>query len=102
MRQEMYYHTVIQVHKTLGTGSPVYLYKKLTQGGHYPRDTRQSRTSSIRLGPTFSTRLALTRNSFRWRGAVWYEDLPVEIRKEQKLNSFKKKLNVWVKINIDL
>ena len=55
-----------------------------------------------RLGPTFGTRLELTRNSFRWRGAALYEALPVEIRKEQKLNRFKKNLNVWVKANIDL
>ena len=51
VRQEMYYHTVLQVHKTLTTGAPAYLYDKLTQGGRYPRDTRQARSSSLRLGP---------------------------------------------------
>ena len=54
------------------------------------------------MGPTFSTRLELTRNSFRWRGAAWYEALPVGIRKEQKFDRFKKELNVWVKHNIDI
>ena len=102
VRQEMYYHTVLQVHKTLGTGAPAYLYEKLTLGGHYPRDTRQARNSSIRFGPTFSTRLELTRNSFRWRGAAWYEALPIGLRKEQKLINFKKDLNTWVKLNIDV
>ena len=33
VRQEMFYHTVLQVHKTMKTGAPVYLFNKLTEDG---------------------------------------------------------------------
>ena len=100
VRQEMYYHTVLQVHKTMMTRAPVYLYNKLTDDGKYPRDTRQARCSTIRLGPSYQTKLGLAKDSFRWRGAAWYEAIPQVIRSEVKLGNFKKKLNTWVKTNI--
>ena len=100
VRQEMYYHSVLQVHKTLLTKAPVYLYDKLTKDGEYNCDTRQARNSSIKLGPSFQTKLSLCKNSFRWRGAAWYEALPQDIRGEQKIGKFKWKVNSWIKANI--
>ena len=47
VRQEMYYHTALQVHKTMKTKKPVYLYDKLTNDGEWPWDTRQARSSTI-------------------------------------------------------
>ena len=92
VRQEMYYHTVLQVHKTMITKSPHYLYCKLTEVGQYLRSTRRISVSTLRLGPSFQTKLTK-----RWRGASWYEDIPQEIRKEQVIRKFKKKLDTWVK-----
>ena len=100
VRQEMFYHTVLQVHKTMKTGAPVYLFNKLTEDGQYQRDTRQARGSSIRQGPSFQTKLGLAKNSFRWRGATCYESIPSSIRNEPKLGKFKKRLDEWVKSNI--
>ena len=102
VRQEMYYHTTLQVHKTLMTKKPVYLYSKLTKDGDWPRDTRQARSSTIRQGPSYQTKLGLAKNSFRWRGTTWYEALPMSIRSEAKLGKFKKKLNTWIKGNINI
>ena len=102
VRQEMYYHSVLQVHKTLLTKSPRYLYDKLTGDGAYGFDTRQARNSSIRLGPSFQTKLTLCKNSFRWRGAAWYEALPQDIRGEPKIGKFKNKVNSWIKNNIKI
>ena len=82
------------------TGAPVYLYEKLTDA--YPCDTRQARGSTIRQGPSYQTKLGLAKDSFRWRGASWYETIPVAIRNENKLPLFKKKLNTWVKANISI
>ena len=95
VRQEMFYLTVLQVHKTLKIGAPVYLFNKLTEDGQYQRDTRQARGSTIRQGPSFQTKLG-----FRWRGATCYERIPSSIRNEPKLGKFKKRLNEWVKSNI--
>ena len=100
VRQEMYYHLVLQAHKMLVNQAPVYLYSKLTEDGEYSRDTRQARNSSIRLGPLYQTALSLCKDSFRWRGAAWYEALPTDIRGEQKIGIFKRKVNNWIKINI--
>ena len=102
VRQEIYYHTVLQVHKTMTTRAPHYLYNKLTEDGRYPRNTRQASVSTIRMGPTFQTRLTLTKDSFRWRGAAWHEVLAREIREEMKIGKFKKKLDTWVKTNISI
>ena len=100
VRQEMYYHTVLQVHKTLANKTPEYLHNKLTEDGAYSYKTRQASTSSIRQSSSFKTKLSLCKNSFRWRGATWYENLPWDIREQKKLGTFKSKLSKWVKENI--
>ena len=102
VRQEMYYHTTLQVHKTLMTKKPAYLYSKLTKDGDWPWDTRQARSSTIRQGPSYQTKLGLAQNSFRWSGTTWYEALPMSIRSEANLGKFKKKLNTWIKANINI
>ena len=102
VRQEMYYHTALQVHKSMKAKKPVYLYDKLTNDGEWPRDTRQARSSTIRQGPSYQTKLGLAKNSFRWRGSNCYEALPLSIRSEGKLWKFKKKLNTWKKANISI
>ena len=102
VRQEMYYHTILQVHKTMTTYAPAYLYNKLTDDGDYHCDTRQARSSSIRMGSSFQTKLGLAKDSFRWRGATWYEAVAQSIRNEVKLRKFKRKLNMWVKDNIGI
>ena len=84
------------------TKKPVYLYSKLTKDGDWQRDTRQARSSTIRQGPSYQTKLGLAKNSFRWRGTTWYEALPMSIRSEAKLGKFKKKLNTWIKANISI
>ena len=53
VRQEIFYHTVLQVHKTMKTGAPVYLYNKLTDDGQHQRDrdnvSRQNLVSEEQL-----------------------------------------------------
>ena len=102
VRQEMQYHTMLQVHKTLTQKNPVYLHGKLTADGSYAYRTRQTSTISIRQSQSFKTKLTLCKDSFRWRGTAWYENLPWDIRGQQKLGIFKKKLNIWVKDNVQI
>ena len=102
VREELYYHSVLQVHKTLMTKASQYLYSKLTSDGSYNCDTGHARNSIIKLGPTFQTKLALCKSSFRWRGAAWYEALPAGIRWERIMEKFKGKVNEWIKSNISI
>ena len=95
----MYYHSVLQVHKTLLTKAPEKLYSKLTSDNC---DTRHARNSTVKLGPTIQTKLALCKSSFRWRGAAWYEALPAGIRGERIMGKFKGKVNEWIKSNISI
>ena len=102
VRQEMQYHTILQVHKTLVQKNPVYLHSKLTADGSYAYRTRKTSTSSIRQSQAFKTKLSLCKDSFRWRGAALYESLPWELRGQQKMGIFKKKLDIWVRNNVPI
>ena len=102
VRQEVFYHTALQIHKILQDKAPQYLYSRLTSEGDFPYDTRLARSSNIRSGPTFKTSLDLCKKSFRWRGSNIYDSLPSSIKSEEKLTSFKKKLSDWVKENVKI
>ena len=102
VRQEMHYHTILQVHKTLVQRNPMYLYSKLTADSSYAYRTRQNSTISIRQSQAFKTKLTLCKESFRWRGTAWYESLPWDLRGECNLKIFKKKLNTWVRNNVTI
>ena len=102
VKQEMYYHTALQVHKTILQKNPVYLHQKLTADGSYSYTTRRSSTISIRQSKSFKTSLTLCKDSFRWRGAACYERLPWDIRQLQKIEEFKEQMDTWVKNNVKL
>ena len=70
VRQEMYYHTALEVHKTMKTKKPVYMYNKLTNDGEWPRDTRQTR----------SGRGHHTKPNLDWQGTVLAGEDPIPMR----------------------
>ena len=102
VRQEMFYHTTLLVHKILVQKSPAYLYDKLTADGAYNYPTRIASTSSIRQSLSYRTSLSLCKDSFRWRGADLYEQLPQSLRETFNIEQFKKKLDGWIRDNIPL
>ena len=102
VRQEVFYYTVMQVHKILLQKSPKYLYSQLTADGSHTYMTRNSSSCSVRRGKSFHTNLSLCRDSFKWRGIMSYESIPVEIRNIEDMKSFKKRLDSWIKSNIPL
>ena len=85
---------------TLKSGSPTYIYKRLSSV--YSYKTRQCTTGNIRQDETFSSSSSLPRNSFRNRGALDYNKVPVSNRAISNITTFKVKLRQWVKLNIDL
>ena len=64
VRQLEFFHSTVQLHKILTTGSPEYLFERITETGGFPYDTRLAASDSIRIGPSFRTRLRLTDRSF--------------------------------------
>ena len=102
VRQEVFYHTTMQIHKILLQQSPKYLYSQLTADGSHSYRTRSSSSNSVRRGKSFKTNLSLCRDSFKWRGIMSYESLPTDIRSIQNMKCFKKKLDSWTKANISI
>ena len=92
---------VTMVYKTLKSGHPRYLHGKLNTIPH-PFRTRQSLTGSIRQDESFRCNSSLKSESMRCRGAIEYNRIPADIRNSPSLETLKKKLRQWVKINVDL
>ena len=101
VKQLVVYNTVEMVYKTLRSGYPRYLYGRLNPSPH-PFRTRQSSTGRIRQDETFRCNISLKSDSMRYRGAKEYNRIPADIINSPSLETFKKKLRQWVKMNVDL
>ena len=99
-RQLMFYHSVLQLHKTLKNQAPVYLFQKATEGREYHYRTRQATGGVLRQGPKAG--LDLSRRGWCCRSVEDYNKLPHSLRLDMKLPSFKKKLKEWTKKNINI
>ena len=73
-----YYHTLISVFKIRKSGEPEYLATRLL------KDSRNRRIMIPNL------ELKLAQNSFTIRGADYWNRLPENIRKQEKIGTFKK------------
>ena len=94
VRQLAFYHSVMLIYKTITTKYPKYIYSKLQN--QFPYNTRLAQTASVRMGAEFRSKLELTERSFMVRATLDYNLLPPELRKVPKLETFKKKLKMWV------
>ena len=94
VRQLMMYHSLVLLHKTLASKSPVYLYQKVNSGGDFSYCTRQATTGSVRQGP--GPRKELSRLGWCWRSLDLFNRLPTDLKLERKLPSFKKRLKDWI------
>ena len=100
VRQLVFFHSVVQIFKTIMTTYPKYIYSKLCS--EFPYNTRLAQSDSVRMGPDFKSKLELTEKSFMNRATVSFNKLPPEIRKIEKLENFKEKLRKWVLENCKL
>ena len=90
----MFHHSVILIHKTILTTYPKYIFNKLSS--QFPYNTRLAESETVRMGPEFQCKLDITERSFMNRATSSYNLLPTEMRKMQKMDSFKLKLKTWV------
>ena len=94
IRQLIYFHTVLQAHKTLTTGLPRPLSASLPTD--HPYRTRNATMGNIRFGDTFTTT-----STFKYRAMMWYNSVPGSV-KTGSLPTVKHKLKNWVHNNVPI
>ena len=99
VNQLIFYHSVLLVYKVKLTKTPRYLHS-MHNSWSYQYRTRQAESGHIKL--VGKPRMELTRNSFKWRAADQYNQLPSEIRNSESLGIFKKNAKTWIKTNVSL
>ena len=90
VRQLIFYHTVLQAHKTLSVGLPRPLFHELS--GEYPRNTRSATAGHIR-------QIGRSKDTFKYRAAQFYNRVPTEVR-VGSVATVKLKLKKWIKHNV--
>ena len=94
VRQLVYYHTVLQAHKTLTTGHPRPLYASLPRD--HPYYTRNAAAGNIRYGENMTST-----KTFKYRAMAWYNTILTDV-KTGSIQTVKKKLKAWVKKTVPI
>ena len=94
------YHSLLLTHKTMLSQKPGYIFDKF--GSQYPANTRLAASRKIRINGNFDADLSLSKDSFRWRASKLYNELPVHIRTDSKMDRVKSNLKQWVGVNVAL
>ena len=116
VRQNMAYHSMFLLHKTIQNQAPEYLYKKVTAAGEFTYKTRQAASCPAEFSfdvqhPTDSGKLRqepgskmknISKQGWCWKSVGMYNTLPTDLRLEGKLKIFKKRLKKWVELNISI
>ena len=96
IRQLIYFHSVLQVQKTIISGRPASLYKAFS--GEYPYRTRNAAMGKIRFAENFQ---GGSNQSFKNRAVIDYNKVPAEVLRGT-VPTVKYKLRNWVKQNVPL
>ena len=94
VRQLVFYHSVLQVHKTLKTRVPLSLFQALSVD--FPRRTRSAANGQIRQDDSF-----LSQATFKYRAMKSYNSVPDSVRTGSTA-TVKRKLKQWIKTNIPI
>ena len=73
VKQLVFYHSVLQVHKTLKTRVPLSLFQTLSVD--FPRETRIAANGQIRQDDSF-----LSQDTFKYRAMKSYNQVPNSVR----------------------
>ena len=108
VKQLMAYHSLVQVHKTVQSQVPAYLYSRVTSQlslldsrSSYNYKTRQEASGALRQIPAAEARLDLADRSWCWSATKTFHSLPASLQREVKLAKFKSELKTWVRSNIE-
>ena len=94
VRQLVFFHSVVQIYKTIKTTYPKYINSKLCM--EFPYNTRLAQSDSVRMGDAFKSKLDLTEKSFMNRATVSFNQLPQDLRKIKEIWAFKVALKQWI------
>ena len=84
------YHILLMIKRVRISKEPDYLYRLLS------KDSRNGRIM------VENTALSLATRSFCYRGANEWNKLPLELRRKDKIDSFKKALRKWIEENVPM
>ena len=97
IKQLIFFHSVLAVHRTIITGMPLYLAQHLKTD--HPLNTRQGAQGNVRLTGHYSDKVE---SSFLRRAAKCYNQIPADIKSAKTVPTFKKKLKQWIRSNIQI
>jgi hypothetical protein len=95
VNQLVVYHSVLVVNKVLQTKQPKPLHIMFPTEYNYNTSQKRSKSIKQRGHPT----LDLWRDSFRWRAARSFNQLPASIKSLASLVTFKLEAKKWVRVN---
>ena len=99
IRQLIFFHTVLQAHKTIKTGFPRVLNESISTT--HPIRTRSAAMGHIRFGETFRGQPNLVNLSFRHSTVQSYNLVPAHVR-TGSIATVKNKLRKWVYQNVPI
>ena len=94
IKQLIFFHTALQVWRVYASRRPVHIYSRLQLS-----TTRSAAQGTLRV-PVVE--YSVSSKSFMVRSTVTWNTVPPSIRSIQKLETFKRKLKQWVKVNIEI
>ena len=100
IRQLIWYHSVILVHRIRLSKVPKYLYNMYNFNEEKNVQTRQTGLKLISLKNMKAPKSELVRRGFRWRSFQDYNLLPLDIRSIATIDTFKKRAKIWANENI--
>ena len=99
VKKLLVYHSVVLVYKVLKSKQPKPLHSMFpTEYTYKKTSTARSMSIQQRGHPT----LDIGKDSFRWRAAKSYNQLPVSIKSCESLEQFKLEAKKWTNINIQV
>ena len=96
VKQLIFYHSVILIYKARMSHVPKHLNNMFSWS--YKYNTRQSEGGLIKLVGT--PKLDISKESFRWRAANEFNQLPIDIRTSPTIDDFKVNAKIWIKANV--
>ena len=98
MKQLYTYHSLLLVYKIQKEDKPAYLRSQFKS--NFPYQTRQATGNCFNIAET--PKSEKTKDAFVYNSTIMWNLLPSDLRKVEKLETFKNKLKEWIKSNVPI
>ena len=89
------YHSLLTLCRTVRSGHPDYFQQKIHTESNTGRIHRSLTSGKLKNGDR--TGLKLVSSSWRWRSIEQWNRMPENLRTENQISRFKRKLKIWIK-----